>query len=86
MDIFLPVLRVDFKASELYNHKTSIPLNIPNTTFYGTTDSNTHDEIRQWNRETTGKFEIHHFPFGHFFIFDFSPDLIKIIEDTLKSK
>jgi external thioesterase TEII len=83
MNLFEPILRADFKAVETCEFDSMAPIDIPITAFYGTNDSHTYDDILSWRKMTKNTFEMHDFPSGHFFIFDYPEQIIDIIRNKL---
>jgi medium-chain acyl-[acyl-carrier-protein] hydrolase len=74
MDIFLPILRADFKMMENYEYREEPPLECPITALGGLSDPKiTREKIIAWNIHTSMKFSAHFFPGGHFFLQDSEP-------------
>lgn len=68
-DIFLPILKADFKVFENYTFsKSRKKLNCPVTVFFAENDNISYEEIYQWNNYTISGFDIHTFHDDHFFI------------------
>jgi medium-chain acyl-[acyl-carrier-protein] hydrolase len=68
VDLFLPVLRADFQALETYQAEARAPLPCPITVLRGLDDREvSKSDAEAWRAETTGGFEVHDFPGGHFF-------------------
>lgn len=66
---YLPILRADFRISELYSHRESAPLKgIPLTVLGGDRDMISPLQLAEWKRHTTGDFRVMMFSGGHFFI------------------
>lgn len=72
LNIFLPVLRSDYKILEEYVYNPcDFNCSSDITVFYGNEDVEVnYDEAMEWNMYTTGKFKIYRFDGGHFFIND----------------
>jgi medium-chain acyl-[acyl-carrier-protein] hydrolase len=84
LEIFLPVLRADYKILATYQYQElSIPLDCNITVFNGDDDL-TNDEIQQWKPYTKGKFGVYTFSGGHFFIHKKFRDIVAIINSQLK--
>jgi medium-chain acyl-[acyl-carrier-protein] hydrolase len=81
LDLFMPVIRADFEAAEKAREKISgSTIDIPITVMTGLEDSEVScEEAGKWQEVTTKKFTIHHFPGGHFFIFDHAPEIGELI-------
>jgi surfactin synthase thioesterase subunit len=85
MNFFEPILRADFQATETYQYAPLGPFDIPMTCMIGLQEKTTYEEVLAWKRETTGSFEVMQFPGKHFFIFDHENEILKIIDDKLKT-
>jgi len=84
LNLFLPLLRADFKVNESYQYKdrgTKLDCNI--TVINGKGDDMTITDITEWNLHTTGNSKFYMFDGGHFFINDKTQDIITIINHTL---
>lgn len=69
LQMFLPVLRTDLRLAELYAREPGPPLSCPILAFAGREDKMTDDAgTLAWKRETTGSFELHFVPGGHFLL------------------
>jgi medium-chain acyl-[acyl-carrier-protein] hydrolase len=74
MDIFLPILKADFKMMETYVFREEPPLECPLTAFGGLSDPKfDHDKIIAWDIHTSIRFSAQFFPGGHFFLHDSEP-------------
>jgi surfactin synthase thioesterase subunit len=70
IDLVLPVLRADFQALETYRAEPGAPLSCPIMMLRGVEDGEvSRADAEAWRAETTGAFELHDFPGGHFFLF-----------------
>jgi len=68
--LVLPVLRADFQAIETYRADAGPPLSCPILVLRGLEDGEvTRADAEAWRAETTGSFEMHDLPGGHFFLF-----------------
>lgn len=77
---FEPILRNDFKAVETYYYdEPEQKLNIPLTVLYGSSEKITREEVELWKLETTAEVNIRQFPGGHFFIYDYPAEVMKIL-------
>ncbi|MDO5536677.1 MAG: thioesterase domain-containing protein [Desulfovibrionaceae bacterium] len=71
MRLFMPILRADFTVDETYAYRPGTPISVPITAFCGSEDAEaTPDQIEAWRGYTTGSFEMHTLPGGHFFLAD----------------
>ena len=84
MDIFLPILRADFKMMEGYTYSEEPPLECPLTAFGGLSDPKIdREKIIAWNIHTSMRFSAHFFPGGHFFLHDSEPLVLRQINHQL---
>lgn len=84
LDVMLPTLRRDVTVSDAYVHAEEAPLACPITAFGGLDDATvTRDELRAWQHQTAGRFEIRQVPGGHFYLE--SEFLIRFVGDLLRS-
>lgn len=88
LDLFLPILRNDFKLIDQYDNgaheqrdfKTSCDI----TAFAGREDDMaTGFDMRGWSEHTRGRAEIYEYGGGHFFIHDHAPEIMEIVNRTL---
>ncbi len=83
-NIFIPILRADYKLIDTYNYndvKKRLQSNI--TVLYGTNDAYIKYDIGSWENFTTKQSKIIQFQGGHFFISDYMNEVIEIINNTL---
>lgn len=74
LEIFLPILRADFRMTETYVYSEEPPLECPITAFGGLSDPKTGvEKILAWSMHTSVRFDTHFFPGGHFFLVDSEP-------------
>lgn len=83
-DMFIPIIRADFKAVEnyIYNGEND-KLNTNISVMYGKKEEMTMNEILQWRNHTSGETKIYPFEGDHFFINDNSQNIVNIINHTL---
>jgi pyochelin biosynthetic protein PchC len=66
-EAFLPAIRNDFRLAETYRHRPGAPLRCPVTAIIGTEDTEvSHEQALRWAEHTSGGFELHELPGGHF--------------------
>ena len=87
LDIFIPVLKADYKVVETYNapenrDKWDFDISLLN----GIDDKIEEDEILAWKDYTTGQCDIHSFEGGHFFINDHKKEVVDIVNRVLETK
>lgn len=85
LDFFEPIIRADFQAIGTYIHHDTQPLNIPITVMIGLADKTTYQEALKWQEVTRKKITVRQFPGGHFFIFEHTADICRIISQTILS-
>lgn len=85
-DIVLPALRADFELLETYRLAETSRLTCPIVALGGTMDQTVSPaELEGWSRHTQGEFRSCLFQGDHFFIRSAETDLLKVIEDELRS-
>ncbi|MFI6321744.1 thioesterase domain-containing protein [Nonomuraea sp. NPDC050556] len=76
LELLVPVFRADFGWLDAHRYTPEEPLPVPITAFAGTDDRAVPVEaMRHWATHTSGAFDLHVEPGGHFFLHD-SRDLI----------
>jgi surfactin synthase thioesterase subunit len=86
MDLFVPIIKADFQAYENYTYEKKDPFDIPITVIIGLQDETTREEASKWQEETTQKITVMAFPGGHFFIYDYLPETMRIISRKLQKE
>ncbi|MEI2467366.1 thioesterase II family protein [Niallia taxi] len=86
-EIFLPILRADFKLIETYEFFTPLQLLNSNiSVFHGIDDKAVNfDELSLWSQVTKKEIEIQNFPGGHFFINEYTEQVVGKVNETLGS-
>jgi medium-chain acyl-[acyl-carrier-protein] hydrolase len=83
-ELFLPIIKNDFKMAETYHFMEGRKLyNGEITVFLGKNDAMTAAQCHEWIRCTSGICKIMYFNGGHFFITDESERIISTINETL---
>ncbi len=68
-EVFMPLLRADFKLYESYRFRKGVKLDCPIVAFAGEVEPDLQEhELQAWADLTTGGFQTKRFPGGHFFI------------------
>jgi medium-chain acyl-[acyl-carrier-protein] hydrolase len=76
MELLLPILRADLAVSERYLYPGGEPLDSPITALAGRDDPRASPAVMQaWAEQTRGRFRLHDFAGGHFFI-QATPDAV----------
>jgi pyochelin biosynthetic protein PchC len=85
--MMLPALRGDYKAIESYEWRPGPPLRGPIWSLVGEDDPlTTRQEADAWRTHTTGPFELHVFPGGHFYLAEHLPDLAALLTRKLTTR
>jgi medium-chain acyl-[acyl-carrier-protein] hydrolase len=85
LDFFLPTLRADLYLSENCPIENGNPINCPITAFGGLQDPFTSiRELEAWRQSTCREFRLKTFPGGHFYIREFTKELLEEISHTLR--
>lgn len=80
LDIFLPILKTDYKIYETCPNDHNIVLPVPMTIFSGDSDSITRDDsVRDWYQFTSEEWEYIKLRGNHFFIFDHEEEIMNTI-------
>lgn len=84
MEIMLPVLRADFNLVRSYGYYAEEPLPVPITSLGGLQDPYTTDDgLLAWQLQTRASFASRRWPGGHFYLHDFTSEVVRTIADTL---
>jgi surfactin synthase thioesterase subunit len=85
LELMLPTLRSDFRLAETYTYVPRPLLRCAVTAFGGLEDQEvTPDEIQAWSLHTTGSFEMHVLPGGHFFLSSCRAGLLRLMSSNLR--
>jgi len=69
LELILPTVRADFSVCETYVHEPGAPLDCPIVAFGADDDPEVpREDLLAWRAETAGRFDVHTFQGGHFFI------------------
>ena len=83
MQFFLPIIRADFRAIELYRHTSYEPFEIPITVFLGDEEDEIGKEADGWSEVTLATQEVVKMPGAHFFIYDNCEQILDIITQKI---
>jgi medium-chain acyl-[acyl-carrier-protein] hydrolase len=84
MELFLPLLKNDFRlAEEECFSQQFLPLNQNISVLLGTADELTSDQADGWSLHTTKVCKVNHFEGGHFFINEHPQQIVELINYTL---
>ncbi|ALL83769.1 oleoyl-ACP hydrolase [Pseudonocardia sp. EC080619-01] len=82
--MILPAIRSDYQAIETYRCAPGATVRAPLTVLTGDSDPKTsHDEAESWRDHTTGPFDLHVRPGGHFFLGSDAPAIIAMLRKVL---
>ncbi|MFD7614523.1 thioesterase II family protein [Streptomyces sp. NPDC059828] len=82
-ELFLPVLRSDFRAVSTYPGDTTTVLSCPITAFSGDEDPVTPDGMEHWAAHTSAPFTSRSFPGDHFYLTGFPAPVVDGIRAAL---
>jgi surfactin synthase thioesterase subunit len=86
LEIFLPILRNDFRLSEMSGHEEAIdPLDDPITILTGK-DDHMIQEHEEWEKHTSKSCRILFFEGGHFFLNEATEPIVRFVNQTLTRK
>lgn len=83
-NFFVPIIRNDYRLIDTYKYiarDTKIDCDL--TVLAGKEDDMTTEEIEGWRLHADQSCRIHYFQGGHFFINEFTSDIVEIINDSL---
>lgn len=84
LEVFLPLLKNDFKLAEtdFFNNEIN-PLDCNISVFFGKDENLTKEQCIGWKKHTKNICNIHYFEGGHFFINNEAEQILKIVNNTL---
>jgi medium-chain acyl-[acyl-carrier-protein] hydrolase len=86
MELFLPLLKNDFKLAETDIHNGEIhPFDCNITVLLGKDEDLTTDQCDGWKKHTKKLCTIHYFEGGHFFLHDETKQIVRLINNALLS-
>ncbi|WP_152392878.1 thioesterase II family protein [Paenibacillus guangzhouensis] len=83
LDMFVPILRADFKLVGEYEHRVRPPLPLRLTILGGKDDSCIRGPLGEWARYATGGCELMLYEGGHFFLHERERDMVEAINKML---
>ncbi|WP_449603624.1 thioesterase II family protein [Paenibacillus sp. Marseille-Q9583] len=86
LEIFLPILRADFKAIETYKYvERGQRIECSSTILVGKDESQPDDGMQEWRRHTKSEISIIEISGGHFFINEQVTEVLKIVDKAMKN-
>jgi medium-chain acyl-[acyl-carrier-protein] hydrolase len=86
MQLMIPLLRADFALSDEYSYHSETALDCPIIAFGGLDDEHVSKEsLESWQDHTSAEFELHLLPGTHFFMHTAAPQMLRIIDDKIRS-
>ena len=83
LDYFEPLLRADFRITEIYNYEKVAPLNIPITIMFGEDEDMEEADILKWQEESVYPIKVKKFKGNHFFIYENAKEISDIINNEI---
>jgi len=84
-ELFLPLLKNDFKIAETINRKDEVcPIDVNITVFLGKGEDLTPEQCDGWKRQTNKQCAVHYFEGGHFFLHEETARIVKLINAAVK--
>jgi surfactin synthase thioesterase subunit len=82
--MILPAVRADYTAAETYRYRPTPPLRCPITALIGEADPKVDlAEAEAWREHTSGAFDFHVYPGGHFYLADQQAAVLQVIRHQL---
>ncbi|MFJ9841416.1 thioesterase II family protein [Kitasatospora sp. NPDC101155] len=86
-ELILPALRADYTAIETYSAPLDAVVTQPIVGLVGESDGNaTVEQVAQWERHTTGGFDLRVLPGGHFYVADQVDAVVRLITAHLDGR
>ncbi|MCP4220817.1 MAG: thioesterase [bacterium] len=87
LEVFLPLMRGDFRLTETYTHlEKEAPLDCNITVLAGKEDVYSVEEMEAWKIHTSKQCTIHYFEGGHFFLNDEPQRVVSIIKEAIAAE
>lgn len=85
LDIFIPVIRADYRILETWDHYSKLNVFDFNITALGGTEDTIVpiNDLIEWKKYTSRQCRIYEFEGGHFFIHEKGPEIASIINETV---
>ncbi|MFP2924076.1 thioesterase II family protein [Pyxidicoccus sp. 3LG] len=83
-ELILPGLRADLMLVESHQHEAGAPLDCELVVTGGTEDDLAREELEPWRVHTSGPFELHLLPGGHFYLREQKDTLLRLLGEKLR--
>ena len=84
-EIFVPIIKSDYKALDNYEYlEKPEKIECSFSIFNGLKDKYTLEDMKSWSIHTKGKINLYNFDDGHFFINNHGKEIADIVNNTLK--
>jgi surfactin synthase thioesterase subunit len=84
LGVVMPALRSDYRAVERHRGDPRATVSVPITALVGDDDHTTSiEEAAAWRGSTTGEFDLHVFPGGHFYLGAEQSAVLRLVSDRL---
>jgi medium-chain acyl-[acyl-carrier-protein] hydrolase len=84
LKLVLPIARADLQVTQTYRYNAEGPLDMPIEAFAGTHDPlASQEEVAAWRVQTTGRFQMHTFEGGHFFLLSAQSQLFAALQGAV---
>ncbi|MEV8476265.1 alpha/beta fold hydrolase [Streptomyces sp. NPDC051173] len=86
LEMILPILRGDYKAVETYRCRPpDAAVDCPVVVLFGDEDPQaTHEECLRWKNHTRGRFDMHVFEGGHFYLNSHAEAVMRIVAERIR--
>lgn len=85
LEIYLPMIRKDFKMVESYKYIEKPPLDVEMIVFYGDEEKIQDSEAKQWSIYTNKGYRLFRFNGNHFFINGITNEVVNVINNVLSN-
>lgn len=85
LELFLPIMRSDFRIVENYRYMEKSPLDIKIIGLYGDEEDIDYSEAKEWSIHTRKDCRIFEMKGNHFFINDSTKEIVNILNNVLKN-
>lgn len=83
-ELFIPILRADFRAVDTWSAPAEAKLEVPLVILHGREDEVREEDARAWSARTTAPCRFAQLEGGHFFLYDHPRRAAKVVERLLR--